>query len=177
LLTIADDREQANRWRADFFRTVFPKKRTVQAPLALENTTAAIKLAGRSFAERFVKGAARHLLKIQSHPSLIDSLASLYVRAGELSTGLHTQLPELDVRNQNSALGLPFYVRDCSMEAHRLHQLLHDTDTSVDGRIISLVLNPLVQITGNDDGEGYGERARILAKACVWMRDWVDPQC
>jgi hypothetical protein len=98
---------------------------------------------------------------------MAEELMSIYRQAGKLSNDLQTQLTDLEVQDQATMVGQAFSARVGTMEAHRIHRLIDDDDISADGREVSLVLNPVVRISGNDDGEGYGRNFRILVKACV----------
>ncbi len=159
-----------------------------------------IEKASIAFARDFASGPARHLFKPLSSASPYSNktteedrkpdadgdslareeedrlrrLARLYYVAGQTSGSLQAQLPLIEYIPQAEFLGERFQVSNPKTEAHRLHGLADATDRMMDGSPVALALNPLVRISGNGDGEGYGENRRVLVRTCVVLNAWAE---
>ncbi|KAJ4185165.1 hypothetical protein NW755_008608 [Fusarium falciforme] len=168
--------KEAHEWRAQAFRHLFPKAAEAQ-PGVLDATLSSLELASASLANAFVEGPARHLLRTldqdMEKSECIKSLKDLYYCAGELSTTMQRCLPEVSVVDPKKLIHQPFSVYERSTEAHRAYGLIDDDDEKLDGKGISLVMNPTIRLWGNDDGEGY-ETDRVLVKSCVMLDGWAD---
>lgn len=132
-------------------------------------------------AHAFVQGPARHHLRELERPDpnahkpkYLETLENLYFRAGELSTMIQRYLPKICITDTAELLGQPFSVRGGYTEAHRSYGLEED-DERLDGSSITLVLNPVIGLSGNDDGEGYENLPRALMRSCVLVGDWAKP--
>ncbi|CAM1501733.1 Fc.00g037170.m01.CDS01 [Cosmosporella sp. VM-42] len=168
---------EGHQWRAQTFRLLFPKPAEPE-PFARLNTAYWIQRASAAFTEAFIDSPARYLLfpadSTSARPNRLGALENLYFRAGELSTSIQRYLPKVEIKDPTILLGHSFSVRDPFLEAHRLHGLEDDDDDRHDGRRISLVLNPAICISGNDDGEGYDTTQRVLVRSCVLLDGWAN---
>lgn len=121
-------------------------------------------------AAAFLEGPARHLLQAVPTDAISDRLQrveTIFQTAGKLSYQLWTQVTYFECRGLQDLKNETFSIDSAVMEVHPLVHL-DEAPARVNERPITMVVNPLVQVWGTDEAEGY-EQCRVWAKAVVWL--------
>lgn len=92
-------------------------------------------------------------------------LREYYEQAGKLFTRLSTQKSELRWTHPDQMLGKPFDPH--TMRPHPLHRIYEDEYDRLDGKLVLLVISPMVSRRGADAGNQ--DQDHVLAKAVVWL--------
>ena len=164
--------KQANLWRAQLMRILFPKPLAGGSFSGLQPAKGDIGIFLRCFCEARVamleSGFARALLRPNRAPDSKNTLVSCWVRVAELFTQLQTQLSRVFWCNpeKNSLIGTLY--DEEFVEAHRCQY----TEQKL-GKPIGLIVSPYLQLYGNEDGERY-DRARVVRKSVVLVHDDED---
>ncbi len=125
-------------------------------------------------AARFVDGPARHFIQSDSEGQFIQRLKAIYKQAAELSYQLWARRTAIKCITLREMEGHAIFKLDNPwMEPHTLVRYDDHPDQLV-GRPFTVVVHPIVEAFGTDDGEGYDQNGRVWAKAVVWLDSRVD---
>jgi hypothetical protein len=116
----------------------------------------------------FMNGPARYLLDFDSNDEEKQKeLQAIYQQAGTLSYRLWTQRTDLRCTTLRE-LGRPNF--DADNEYLTPHSLVRydDHEDQLKGKPITLIVHPLIQAFGTNEGKDYGS-GRIWACAEVWL--------
>jgi hypothetical protein len=161
LIELSADRKLAHIWRSDTLRALRSNRQGLQDELVKRC---------RYEADTFEKAAALLLCPTQTEldKSFKESLFSIFVDAAELAMQLWSQRPGIVFRSMPEIAQERFAVDSHIMQAHPLHKLDDPDDPRLDGRVIVLVVHPIMLRTGTHDAEDYDHEI-IWAKAVVWL--------
>jgi len=125
-------------------------------------------------AERFVDGPARHLIHSDDEGQFSQRVIAIYKQAADLSYQLwarRTTIRCITLREMGPLAA--FALESPYMEPHTLVRY-DDHPDQLFGRPFTVVVHPIVEAFGTDEGEGYGENGRVWAKAVVWLDSRID---
>jgi hypothetical protein len=132
------------------------------------DTERAIAWFSESQASNFLNGAARYLFDFDSNDEeKKKELQAIYQQAGTLSYRLWTQRANLRCTTLRE-MGRPTF--DADNEYLTPHSLVRydDHEDRLKGKPITLIVHPLIQAFGTNEGKDYGS-GRIWACAEVWL--------
>ncbi|KFY69893.1 hypothetical protein V499_09645 [Pseudogymnoascus sp. VKM F-103] len=168
LLNISANVEDAHIWRSQTLRLLLP-------PLQLGNTDGEkglhqwtegmiAKVAGLH-ASRFAASSARHL--INTNTANIQRLNSIYQEAASVAYMLWTRKTAMRLLTL-SDMGSPTF--DVDDSRFKPHTMVHpdDHDDKLKGRNITLIVHPLLQVYGTDEGKDY-DNMRVWVPAEAWF--------
>lgn len=172
----ADGRE-AHIWRSQTLRLLYPPLResSANAEVDLHSCTdAQIGRVSEWHAERFADGPARHLIHSDGEGQFIQRVKAIYRQAAELSYQLwarRTAIKCITLREMDPHAA--FALDNPYMEPHTLVRYDDHAD-HLFGRPFTVVVHPIVEAFGTDEGEGYDQKGRVWAKAVVWLDSRID---
>lgn len=164
---------QANVWRSDTLRHLFPSNDTDRGSQRLhEQGDALLRQAARSAAVTFAQGPARLLLHEMSDAaakSYQDELVCLFDKAARLSVMLWRERLAFECHYLHDLATQRFSIDGREMQAHPRHLLDDPTDHRLDGRRVQIVVHPSVVGLGTHDGDRYQTTSKVLVKAVVCL--------
>jgi len=116
-------------------------------------------------ASRFAASSARHLM--DANTANIKKLNSIYQEAASVSYMLWTRKVAMSLVTLSDMQSSTFDAEDSRLKPHTM---VHpdDHDDKLKGRQITLIVNPLLQVYGTDEGRDY-DNARVWVPAEVWF--------
>ncbi|KAM3505007.1 hypothetical protein MY11210_008144 [Beauveria gryllotalpidicola] len=175
--------KEAHAWRSKMLQLLVKGNNTMNAhPVdPTDSYGAAQAFACRSLAEEFYYGPASVLIKRSEtgghgHEAsqILQDLDAIVQNAGRLSSWLWSRRTALELRGLPELVSNPFTIRSDSMNAHALHRLFSDDDTSCDGWRVGLVVHPAVVGVGGGTDED-NTLPRVWMKAEVWLTELPMP--
>jgi hypothetical protein len=147
-------------------------------PLRESSTDAEVELHSRTeaqidgvsewHAKQFVEGPARHLIHDYTEGQFFQRVKSIYKQAAELSYQLWTRRTTIKCVALREMDRPKFAVDDPYIEPHASVRYDDHQDQLFD-RPISVVVHPIVEAFGTDEGDAYDQPGRVWAKAVVWL--------
>jgi myosin heavy subunit len=176
LIVYVANLHEGHSWRAQMLRILNPPQgatSTQKEKDTSRETFLRVRSLCDNLAKQFRESPARLLLQMLQTPedraNRQRELREIFMKAAELATSLWTQKSYLRCEGLRELKDRTFRNGSPIMEAHRLHKL-DDEDPRLDGRPISIVIQPTVLAIGNHEGEFMDPaRPRVLAKAVVWV--------
>jgi AmiR/NasT family two-component response regulator len=166
LIRVVRLRKKAAKFRCDILRTFIQSPETgnkfseLKFASSVEETCASfLAQACPDLVNRAIGGPTARLIEHPLRTSALSELVEIWTRAAHLFIQLHTQLAELIFTDTNQFIGEKF--TEELMKRHQCHPLATESHTQV-----HLVLTPLIELWGNEDGEDYGS-CRIVSKGTV----------
>jgi hypothetical protein len=168
LLNYSANVEDAHIWRSQTLRLLFPQLRAgnTDGEKGLHQwTKGMIAQVAELHASRFAASSVRYLIDINT--ANIKKLNSIYQEAASLSYILWTRKTAMRLITL-SDLGSPTF--DVDDSRFKAHTMVHpdDYDDKLKGRQITLIIQPLLQVYGTDEGRDY-DNARVWVPAEVWF--------
>jgi hypothetical protein len=116
-------------------------------------------------ASRFATGSARYL--IDTNTANIKKLSSIYKEAASVSYMLWTRKTAMRLVTLSDMKNPTFDIGDPRLKPHTL---VHpdDHDDKLKGRQVTLIVHPLLQVYGTDEGKDY-DKERVWVPAEVWF--------
>lgn len=155
-------------WRSQTLRILLPPRHegnTDGEKNLHQWTNGMITKVAELHASRFIASSARHLLDATT--ANIEKLHSIYRETAPVAYMLWTR--KIGMRLSTlSDLGTPtFDVEDSRFEAHTM---VHpdDHDDKLKGRKITLIVHPLLEVYGTDEGKDY-DHVRVWVPAEAWF--------
>jgi hypothetical protein len=178
-MPLEDGEKDAQIWRSDTLRRLRPRTRvkddTGPAAVAARNEfDEHIVQLSRIYAQDFVNSPAKFLMKNSNMDKAISKVSEMFWEAARLSYELWTQrtfirvitLHELDAEDRVFDLTNP-RLKLNSLVRHEKHQ------DGLQGRLIGVVVHPIVDVYGDWKGENYDKRGTWVAGE-VWVDSAVD---
>ena len=121
-------------------------------------------------ASSFLYGPARHLLDPSNREEgMKAALSEIYVDAGKLSYRLWTQRTTIKIWTLKDMGPRGFDADNQYLKPHPSVKY-DEHDDQLKGKLITLIVHPLVEAFGKDDGKDYNyDKSRIWASAEVWL--------
>ncbi|KFY46822.1 hypothetical protein V495_02243 [Pseudogymnoascus sp. VKM F-4514 (FW-929)] len=167
-LALDSNVEDAHIWRSQTLRLLLPPLQVgiTDGEKGLHQwTKGMITKVARLHASRFAASSARHL--IDTNTANIQRLNSIYQEAASIAYMLWTRKTAMRLSTLND-LGSPtFDVDDSRLKPHTM---VHpdDHDDKLKGRNITLIVHPLLQVYGTDEGKDY-DNVRVWVPAEAWF--------
>ncbi|RDL35848.1 Uncharacterized protein BP5553_06460 [Venustampulla echinocandica] len=163
-LALGSNVEDAHIWRSQTLRLLLPPLRegNTDGEKGLhERTKGMIAKVAELHASRFAASSARYL--IDTNKANAKKLSSIYQEAASVSYMLWTRKTAMRLVTL-SDMGSPTFNVDNSRL--KPHTMVHpdDHDDQLKGRQITLIVHPLLQVCGTDEGRDY-DNARVWVPA------------
>lgn len=98
-----------------------------------------------------------------------QEIVKAFQDGGRLSLDLWVERPRLYSGFLQQLADKPFKNGLAVMQAHKLHKLDDCEDQSLDGKLIKIVVHPVMSTTGTHEAEDYGKQRQLCAPAVVWL--------
>ncbi|KAJ4369699.1 hypothetical protein N0V83_005462 [Neocucurbitaria cava] len=170
--------QEAIAWRVQTLRQLYPPTQESDPQLDVKDALCRETLKNReqavqSLTSSYLSSGIRALLMHPHQESVKDSLASIILRAADLSYSLWTQKIDLlpqGLKHMNEV----FTHSHSLMDAHQLHSKhLDENPAHLDGLPILLITHPALVRLGDEEGQDINRRT-VLKKAVCWMGQLPD---
>lgn len=163
--------EDAHAWRAQTLRLLHPQL-TQDANVGTvemhSDTDNRIVQAALLQARRFVDWPGSVLIKPACSPDPYNKIGDIFVQAARLAYELWTRKTALRcITLVNMDPNVRFSTTDPGMVHHALVKY-NESEEELNGRPLRLVVHPLLQVWGTDDGDNY-DKNRVWMPAEVWL--------
>jgi hypothetical protein len=171
MLTKSANKKDAHAWRSQTLRLLHPPlgANAQEGERSLRTMTEKLVLDfSKSQASNFMDGAAQYLLDPKCNNDEISKrLKDIYQEAAALSYRLWTQRTTLSCLTLRDIEPQTF---DAESEYLKPHPLVRydEHEDDLKGKPISLIVHPLIQVFGTNEGEDY-DSGRIWASGEVWL--------
>ncbi|KAH8650614.1 hypothetical protein BGZ60DRAFT_421435 [Tricladium varicosporioides] len=167
-LALASNIEDAHIWRSQTLRLLRPQLRegNTDGEKGLHQwTEGMIAKAAELHASRFAASSARYL--VDTNTANTKKLNSIYQEAASVSYMLWTRKIAMRLISLSDMGSPTFDVDDSRLKPHTM---VHpdDHDDKLKGRKITLIVHPLLQVYGTDEGRDY-DNARVWIPTEVWF--------
>ncbi len=168
----AGNESGAHKWRSQALRLLLP-------PLHHDSTEAVVKLRSlieaklvqesEACANRFLSSPASLLMTSNVEPTAVSRLNNIYQESAKLAFSIWTRKSCLRIVAKLPSGGLRFDPDDLLTMAHPLVRY-DEYEDGLRGREVQVLVHPLVQAFGTDEGEGFKD-GRVWVKAEVWFEE------
>ena len=164
------NQEEAHIWRSQTLRLLLPPLRndTTSQEKGLHRwTSELISKVANLQAAHFLEGPARHLIRDEAKANSGSKLQSIYQTAANISYMMWTRRATMKCYTLKHLGPLAFNPESKDLIPHSSVKFDQFEDL-LEGRPISLIVHPLLQLYGTNDAKDY-DRGSVWAPAEVWL--------